>query len=80
MELKSLPTIKEIAEVDERSSYVGARKNNRVEITDNDQGNRQEKSSDVGVKKNDGVEIIDNDQGNRREKSSCVGMRKERRS
>ena len=42
------------------------KKNDGVEIIDNDQGNRQEKSSDVGVRKNDGVEITANDQENRR--------------
>ena len=74
MELKSLPTIKEI--VEKRVLVSVWRKNDGVEIIANDQGNRREKSSYVCVKKNDGVEIIDNDQGNRREKSSCVGMRK----
>ena len=52
------------------------KKNDGVEIIDNDQGNRREKSSYVSMRKNDGVEITANDQGNRREKSSYVSMRK----
>ena len=52
----------------EKSSCVGVRKNDGVEITANDQGHRRghEKSSCVDVRKNDGVEITATDQRNRR--------------